>query len=289
MVKIFNYEISRAKPKTESTERKINFGMKSARSFTKDYSQRNHPIATDDTTISLKGYIETDPDLAANLRRFVDNVLMEAPRVIPKKGETIAERTVKNYNEQLSEVRFYKLMRAAMYSLLWNGNAFFEVKFRGKKLTEMYVIDPDSIKIKKDKTGTEVTGYEQQVSESRVVTFSPDEIIHISIDHLDSGVWGKSFIKSLTQTLKRKEVAEYYLQWLLQNNKIAPLVNIKADNLSDEQWEHILQEFKIKETDPNYTQVINSNPDDKVEIMRIFTLEDMSDVMKYIDEQKHKL
>lgn len=288
-MKIFNYEIKKAEPKAVEPIKRVNFGMKSAKSYTRDYSQRNHPIATDDATIILKEYIESDPDLAANLRRFVDNVLMESPKIIPKKGEKIAESTIKNYNEQLAEVRFYKLMRAAIYSLLWNGNAFFEIKFRGKKLTEMYVIDPDTIDIVKDKTGTEVTGYEQQVSESRVIKFLPEEIIHISIDHLDSGVWGKSFIKSLTQTLKRKEIAEYYLQWLLQNNKIAPLVNIKASNLSDEQWDHILQEFKIKETDPNYTQVINSNPDDKVEIMRIFTLEDMSDVMKYIDEQKTQI
>ena len=186
-------------------------GKKSAKRYSADYHMGRQPIATDSDSISLKDYLSTDPDLAANVRRFVDNVLIESPTIQAVVGERIGASKVNSYNQQLKDVRFYKLMRAVLYHLVWNGNAFLEIKFTKDKLKEMYVIDPDTIEIIKNPNTDEVIGYEQRVNSSPIAKFAPEEIVHISIDHLDNGEWGHAFMKPLKAALMRKDIAESYL------------------------------------------------------------------------------
>lgn len=263
-------------------------GKKSAKRFTVDYGYGKQPIQPDASVEGLKGYLESDPDLAANVRRFVDNVLIEAPKIIAVPGETVALSTVKSYNEQLKDVRFYKAMRAAVYHLVWHGNAFMEVKFNGKKLKELYNIDPETMEILKSEDGNTVLGYEQRVNGSPIAEFQPEEILHLSIDNLDSGVWGNSFIKSLKATLLRKEIAEYYLQWLIQNDKFSPIISVKGE-LTEDVWQHIISQINAKAVDPNYMQIINMFPDDKIEMLRIFTTDDFDRIQNYINEQKTQI
>lgn len=263
------------------------FGKKSAKRFTVDFSNRNGPIQSPSTE-SLKEFIFNDPDLASNIRRFVDNVLIEAPRLVKTDDSKIADSTLKSYNKQLEDVRFYRLLRAAIYQLLYNGNAFFEIKFSGKKLKEMYNIDPETVKIVVDEHGEPIK-YIQSVSGSPEVIFYPDEIIHISIDNLDSGIWGNSFISSLRDTLKRKEIAESYLQWLIQNNKFAPIVNVKAEILDDTYWERVVNQINFKSIDPDFVQVINTLPEESVDKIYLYTPEYFDKILKYIDRQKEKI
>jgi hypothetical protein len=268
---------------------RLRFGRKSAKRHSADYSRGTEPIQYDETSSALKDFLSTDPDLAANVRRFVDNVLIESPTVVPRDDDKVANSTIKKYNEQLREVRFYKIMRAAMYNLVWNGNAFFEIKFNGTKLKEMYAIDPETIKIVKNPNTDEVVRYEQEVSGSKVAVFQPDEIIHISIDHLDTAEWGKSFMKPLHATLVRKEIAEFYLQWLIQNDKFAPIVNVKSDVLNVDQWNQITDQINLKKVQPDFLQIINTFPDDMIELIRIFNTDDFDRIQGYINEQKKQI
>lgn len=268
---------------------RFRFGKKSAKRHSADYSRGTEPIAYDESSSTLKDFLSSDPDLAANVRRFVDNVMIESPTVVQMDDEKIAASTVKSYNEQLRNVRFYKVMRAGVYNLIWNGNAFFEVKFNGKKLKEMYAIDPETIKIKKNPKTDEVIGYEQQVDGSTVVNFEPEEIVHISIDHLDTGEWGYSFMNPLKAALVRKDIAESYLQWLIQNDKFSPIINVKSERLEPEQWSQIVAQLNMKRLDPDYYQIINSFPEDEIELIRVFTTEDFDRILKYIDEQKTQI
>lgn len=265
------------------------FGKKSAKRFSADYHQSRQPIATDSESIPLKDYLSTDPDLAANVRRFVDNVLIEKPIIVASPDSKLADSTLKNYNKQLGDVRFYKLMRAALYHLVWNGNAFFEIKFSGTRLKEMYVIDPDTIEIVKNPANDKVMRYEQNVNGSPVAKFQPEEIIHISIDHLDNGEWGHAFMKPLKQALKRKEIAEFYLQWLIQNNKFAPIINVKSELVNDEQWKHIIHQLNAKSVDPDFYQIIGTFPDDEVELLKFYTTENFDRITQYIEKQNEQI
>jgi len=264
------------------------FGKKSAKRFTVYYLKNRNNLSVDEDSISLKEYLSTDPDLAANVRRFVDNVLIDAPKLVSAEDSSVADSTVKMYNKQLSDVRFYKVMRAALYNLIIYGNAFFEVKFSGKKLKEMYIIDADTMKIVKNAADV-VTGYEQWISGAKTVTFSPEEIVHISIDHLDTAEWGHAFLKPLKQALHRKDIAEYYLQWLIENNKLAPVINVKADDMNEEAWAHTVSQFNAKNKDPDLYQIINSFKDDDIQSLKIFTTDDFERILTYIEEQKRQI
>lgn len=260
---------------------------KSAKRKTPDYYYHQTPISVSDN-LSLKDYTKEDPDLAANIRRFIDNAVPQIPKLIVQEGSTVADSTVKSYMDQLLDVRFYKLIRKAVYDLLWNGNAFFEIKFNGKKLKEMYSIDPETIKIKKN-AKDEVVYYEQEIPDGNSIRFSPDEIIHITIDHLDTGVRGHAFISSLKTALLRKDIAESYLQWVLQNNNLAPIINVKADNLSEEQWIRIIDQLNMNSKDPDYRQVIESAREDLIELIHLFNTSDFETIYKYIDKQKEQI
>lgn len=260
---------------------------KSAKRRTPDYFMRETPISVADN-IDLKEYTKEDPDLAANIRRFVDNALPQVPKLIASEGESVAESTIKGYLQQLKDVRFYKLMRKVVYDLLWNGNAFLEIKFNGKNLKEMYSIDPEYMEVKKN-SKEEVVQYVQNINGESAIKFSPDEIIHITIDHLDTGVRGHSFISSLKTALLRKEIAESYLQWVIENNNLAPIINVKADNLDDEQWSRIIDQLNIKSKNPNLRQVIESAREDQIELIHLFTTQDFEAIHKYIDKQKEQI
>lgn len=261
---------------------------KSAKRKTPDYFMQQTPISVADN-LSLKDYTKEDPDLAANIRRFVDNALPQIPKLIAAEGETVADSTIKTYTNQLKDVRFYKLMRKVVYDLIWNGNAFLEIKFNGKKLKEMYNIDPETMEIKKNRQ-EEVVAYHQNMGEGESpIKYSPDEIIHITIDHLDTGVRGHAFISSLKTALFRKDIAESYLQWVLENNNLAPIINVKADNLDDEQWSRIIDQLNIKSKNPNLRQVIESARDDQIELIHLFSTQDFETIYKYIDKQKEQI
>lgn len=264
---------------------------KSAKRYTYDYGYKDNPKSNPDqlNVVSLKSYITSDPDLASAMRKFVDNTMIEMPRVIKSAGSKVADSTVDSYNEQLENVRFYRLMRNAMYSLLWNGNAYFEVKFSGKKLKEMYNIDPETIKIVTNAYG-EPIGYKQQVSNAPEVNFTPEEIIHITIDHIETGEWGMAFLKPLQQSLKRKAVAEDYLQWMVENNKFAPLIKTKTiDSMTPVEMQRVRAEIEQTNIDANKLPFLNFGVDEDLELLHIFTTENFADVVAYIEKQKEAI
>ena len=259
---------------------------RSAKRRTVDAVQSGADVAAPDN-ISLRDYVFEDPDLAADIRRFVDNVLLHPPQVVPIPGQKPTVNQLKMYNQQLRDVRFYRLSRSAVYQLLWNGNAFFEIKFNNKKLKEMYSIDPETMYIETYKDGS-VKRYRQNIH-GKNIYFSPDEIIHISIDHVDSSIMGNAWIKSLKRTLHRKAIAEWYLDWLFSNNKFAPLINIAAEDMTTEVWSQIVQQFRARGADPDKFQDFNSFPEDRIELIRLFSLDDVAKVQEYIDSQKQQI
>jgi hypothetical protein len=266
------------------------FGKKSAKRYTIDYPNRGQEVPQPkvEQSKSLRHYLETDADFAAYVRRFVDNVLLEMPELIQVEGQTLTPEQLAEYKKQLFDVRFYRILRTAVYHLIWNGNAYIELKFSGTRLKEMYNIDPDTIEAIVDAHGV-VIRYEQEVNGSPEVPFAPEEILHITIDKVDSGVYGQSFAQCLLDALQRKETAEAYLAFLIGNDKFAPIINVKSDAMTTEMWEHTLQQINMKRADPNFLQIINTFKEDELEIIRIFTPEDFDKIMLYIEEQKRQI
>ena len=98
----------------------LRFGMKSAKRKTWDYSYHNNKLPNQDsgTVSKLKDYAVNDPDLAAGIRKFVDNCLIECPKIIKSAKSKVSDSTVDKYNESLRDVRFYKIIRNGYFSLI---------------------------------------------------------------------------------------------------------------------------------------------------------------------------
>ncbi len=262
-------------------------GSKSAKRVSTDYLNQYPTFQPLDLqkNRSMKEYIRSDPDLAANMRRLVDNILLNDPVLVPKDGKRVANSTIEKYNEQLSTVRFYKVLRSAVYSLIWSGNAFLEVdRSPNGKLAGIYFVDPEYIEFKKDKMGN-VVGYKQEVPSAPVKHFTTDRILHLSIDHLSSGVSGESFIGSLEEIMNRKEIAESYLAWIIANNKLNRFWTVKGD-FNEEDMIGTIQQLRYTSRDPNKTAVVQLDSDMEIEFRRYFDTEDFEAITSYIDQQK---
>lgn len=269
----------------------LRFGAKSAKRHTIDYSTRGLKKANPDesTTVKLRDYIATDAELASAMRKFVDNVLQQMPYVMKKENSKLADSTIESYNENLRDVRFYRKLRNGVYSLLFNGNAFFEIKFKGKKLTELYNIDPDTIKIVTNTSGEPVK-YIQQIENAPEVEFMPEEIVHITIDHLQASEWGMAFLKPLKNALHRKSVAESYLEWVIANNKMAPLIKSKTkSSMQTDELSRIRAEIEAISSDPNRYVFLNFDVEEDLEIMSLFTTDNFNDITAYIEKQKEAI
>lgn len=275
----------------KKTASKLNFGAKSAKRHTVDYSYRKvkKPNPDNSVTISMKDYISTDPDLAAAMRKFVDNVLIQMPEIIKTHKSTLSDSTIEMYNQQLRDVRFYRKFRNGIYSLLFSGNAFFEIKFSGRKLKELYNIDPDTIEIKTNDAGEPVQ-YVQKVNDAPEVVFAPEEIIHITIDHLETSEWGMAFLKPLKSAMFRKQVAEDYLQWLIANNKFSPIVKARTlDSMQVDEMARIRADIESREEDPNRIPFINFGKDEDIELMYLYNTESFDIILAYIQKQKEAI
>lgn len=265
----------------------LRFGAKTARRYTSDSLQKDTDKANPDNalTLKLKDYVSTDPDLAAGMRKFVDNLLIEMPLIIKTAKSKVADSTVDTYNQELRDVRFYRRMRNAAYSLLYNGNAFFEIRFTGKKLKELYNIDPDTMKIETNSAGEPIK-YVQEIA-GKKVEFMPEEIVHLTIDHLETGEWGLAFLKPLSDALFRKQVAESYLAWLIENNKFSPLIAAKtSESMTIDELGRIRAEIEATSSDPNRYHFLNFEHTDTLEVIKLFTTEDFADINSYIDIQR---
>jgi len=269
----------------------LNFRAKSAKRKTWDYAYQDNfmPNKDSESVSKLKDYISSDPDLAAAIRKFVDNALIETPKIVKTLNSKVADSTVESYNQQLKEVRWYKIMRNASYSLMWSGNAFIEIKARGKKLTEAYNIDPDTMGIKKNEFG-EVVAYEQTINGSHKITFAPEEILHINLDNIEVGEWGMAFLKPLVETLLRKEIAESYLEMLIRDNKLAPLIVAKTvEQMQDDEKAIIKAGMDVAAKDPSKINLLNIDVQEAMELYKLYTTESFNDLLAYIQKQKEAI
>ena len=167
--------------------------------------------------------------------------------------------------------------------------SFFEIKFSGKKLKEMYNIDPDTIEIATNSAGEPIK-YIQKIANAPEVVFMPEEIVHISIDHVESGEWGLAFLKPLQESLRRKAVAEDYLQWLIENNKFAPVIKTKTkDSMTLIEMQRVRAEIEQTNIDATKLPFLNFNIDEDLELLQIFTTENFNDVLAYIEKQKEAI
>lgn len=263
----------------------LGFGKKKAQRHVLGASGAQSDETVSPTNESIKKFLDEDAVLASNLRRLVDNVLIEAPEIEHMNGKKVPQAKLDNYNEQLNDVRFHKIMRSGLYGLIWNGNLFFEYHQVGNRLTELYVIDPETVKVIRDRKG-DVLEYKQKTS-SGDITLNKNRIIHITMDHISTGVWGQSFIKPLEYVLNRKRTAENYLAGMIYH--LAPVVYLKTDSLDEEEAIRVRNELRSVRDPTDPLKLITLGKDEDVGRSELGSTAYFDAIQSYIDTQNDEI
>lgn len=263
-----------------------NFGKRKAQRVVLNATGSKRMEPASQKSVLLKEYIDKDPVLASNLRQLVTAIIEFDPRIDSKPTKTVSEKKIYGYNEELDNVEFGELMRNALPAAFWNGNMFFEVVVLGKKLKEMYVIDPETMKLEEDDYGN-VIKYIQRTPNGDI-ELDKDRILHIRMPSLHTGSWGGSYLKPLEYALARKEVAENYLAGMIEN--LNPMVFLElVESANDENIVAIKNELRAKRSPLDPAKIIALFSGEKVGRVDMGTTANFESIQSYIDYQNDEI
>lgn len=139
-------------------------------------------------------------------------------------------------NDKMRELRFETLMRQLLQQLFTYNNIFIEVVKLGTTPKELHLIDPRNLEIQTNKHG-EIVRYVQNAGES-VVTWEPEEVVHLKTTPLGGAIWGDVDMKALWVTCALKYHIKKLFLWQYETNQFRPLLNLK--NATDDQVRRFL-------------------------------------------------
>ena len=93
-----------------------------------------------------------------------------------------------------------QLLRSTVTDMLVFGDGFIEIGTAGGLPAALWTLDGTTVGVAADEHG-ELDGYVQSVDGTRIAEFTPDEVIHISLDSPRGGVYGVSPVQKLMLTI----------------------------------------------------------------------------------------
>lgn len=122
--------------------------------------------------------------------QLVQEVLPTSGDDIPQEpGEVTRLRRLLKFVNPREDI--VQLLRSAVIDLELFGDAFIEVVWLLGEPIALYTLDATTMTVIADEHG-EVSGYKQDVDGQRKASFTPDEVIHISLDSPRGGMYGVS-------------------------------------------------------------------------------------------------
>lgn len=263
-----------------------NFGKRKAQRSVLQATGTDTEIQVSQESVEIKEYLTKDPVLASNLRQLITGIIENDPVIDEKKGKSVSESKIEIYNDQLDDVEFGELVRNALPAAFWNGNMFFEVVVIGQKLKEMYVIDPETVKILEDEKGNIISYTQTQPSGDVELPF--ERIVHIRMPSLKTGAWGDSYLEPLKFALARKEVAENYMAGMVEN--LNPMIFLELlDSANDDGVIAIKNELRAKRNPLDPAKIISLLQGEKVGRVDMGTTQNFESIQAYIDYQNSEI
>jgi hypothetical protein len=176
--------------------------------------------------------VQKDPVVRGAITTLVDRTLEPGFSFYGKDKKSRQQSAV----DKMEELRFTRLLRPLLQHLFSYNNAFIEIVKEGEDPKELHMIDPRYLEPQGDRHG-EITRYVQQVGEA-LVTWEPEEVVHLKTTPLSNSVWGDVDMSALwTACALKYHIKKLYL-WQYETNQFRPLLNIK--NASDDQIKRFL-------------------------------------------------
>lgn len=224
-----------------------------------------------DNEKNLLKWVEEDPNLRAALESKHD--------VIVNVGYYFVGNKRKSNLSKLDKLRFYRWHDDSWWQELIYANSFTELsRDSSDKITRLSIIKTDEVEILNTDTGI-VRGYLQipsnPESTRQVIQFKKDDIVHISGNHLNAGLWGDSVIPTLFDLLKSKRMIQDFINWLFESNQFRSTIKI-PDHINDEDVDIYLNMLKNGMRNPTNFLVLQGND---AEIGRLRELDEFKDLI----------
>lgn len=211
--------------------------------------------------------VRKDPTVMASLSTLVDKSMANGYKLKGKHGKS----NVEDFRRKTHDLRFDKVLRQIFFNAYGYGNVFIEnVKDANKKIKELHVLETTETEPIADQHGT-VEGYIQVVpgmeDKKNAPFWTPEQVTHIAITKLTTGIWGELDIEAIYTQVLIKEYIYAYIGWLYGTNQFKGFYNIK--NANDEQVEELLSYMRKAEQD--ITKPLIARGDIEHSILRDFS------------------
>lgn len=187
--------------------------LRASRGFIKDWYSNKEPTTDKPQLDAVLRVFRKEPTVIAGIRAISDEVLKNGIRINSKNKQLKAD-----IEKKLEEkFRFGRLLKKLVYNLMIYGNAFIEIVYKNNQPDELHLLETTEMEIISDEHG-EIRAYRQNHGQV-MVDFTPDEVIHISINNITSGVWGEVDLQALYKTITMKHEIENLIVTLFKTNK----------------------------------------------------------------------
>jgi len=188
--------------------------------------------------------IRTDSTVISAITTLVDKSLENGWRLEGKDKKS----NLKTNTEKLKEMRFNKLLRQILYNIYAYNNAFIEnVKDGNGNVKELHLLETTTTEPLATEHG-EIVGYIQNNVKGGQ-EWTPDQVTHIAVNTLTTGIWGEIDLQSVHTSVLIKQYVMAYIGWLTGTNQLRGFYNIK--DASDNNVKDLISHLRKLETDIN--------------------------------------
>ena len=234
-------------PKKDETIKKASKGV------IEGYYNSSLSISKDNTVLGLLpkfdrkkvlDAIRKDSTVIAAITTLVDKSLENGWRLEGKDKRSSLDK----HTNKLRSIGFNKLLRQILYNLYAYNNAFIEnVKDGNGNLKELHLLETTTTQPLATPHGI-ITGY-QQLNVDGGVEWNPDQVTHIAINTLTTGIWGEIDLQSVYTSILIKQYIMAYLGWFTGTNQMRGFYKINDAN--DLQVKDLISHLKKLEVDIN--------------------------------------
>ena len=204
-----------------------------------------------------------------------------------------------------NDLNFKQVLPNIIYSLLYYGDCFLELRKNNSKTTnELWVLETTEMRIEHDKNGkvshyiqrpfnmSGMTDEEAKTAEKEQGVFwTPDEVIHFRMKWIGSQVYSYNPNEPISQVASTKLYAGNYLMNIFINMPPRYVAHLAGVSLTD--YNNAKRDFQAAKT--NYKKTIaftrSSDPNSKLTINKIEPPYDQTllDIMKYLNNELLKI
>jgi len=189
--------------------------MRASRGHIQGWYSDKEPVSDRPGLDTLLSAYRSDPTIRGAIIAISDETLKSGYH-INAKDKKLKERIEKDLKKKF---RFTRLLNKLLNNLLIYGNAFIELVYKGSSVEELHILETTEMEILSDTHG-EIRGYlQRQGAQSEEIQFTTDEVVHLTVEHIKSNLWGEVELQTLFNILNLKQHIEKFLTNLFKFNK----------------------------------------------------------------------